>query len=120
MGIVPWGNVLVTLVLVAACSVGGSSPPAEDPAQGDETFANICARCHGQDGSGGVPVTPDGPKPRDLTDPVWQAQVTDAQLEATIRTGKAPIMPAFASVLTAPQIRAVVGKVRRLRKAGQR
>jgi mono/diheme cytochrome c family protein len=119
MGIVRRGSVLAILVCLAACSVGGSAPAVDLAAQGDETFANVCARCHGQDGASGVPLTPDGPRPRDLGDPAWQASVTDDQLEATIRTGKAPLMPPFAGVLTPEQLRAVVGKVRRLRKIGQ-
>jgi mono/diheme cytochrome c family protein len=104
------GWLLIT-AFVAACSSGRASPPDD----GEETFKNICARCHGQTGSGGLPLTPGGPAPRDLGDPAWQASKSDAELEATIRDGKIP-MPAFSAVLTKDQIRGVVGKVRRLRR----
>lgn len=101
--------------IAGACSVARTAPEQDERAHADENFANICAKCHGRDGTGGVPITPGGPKPRDLTDPAWQASVIDAQIETTIRTGKTP-MPAFHTVLTTEQIRGLVGKVRRLRK----
>ena len=91
----------------------------DESAQAEENFANICAKCHGRDGTGGVPITPGGAKPRDLTDPAWQSSVIDAQIETTIRTGKAP-MPSFHSLLTTEQIRGLVGKIRRLRKGDTR
>lgn len=107
------GNALL-IAFVAACS-SHAAPPKDD---GEETFRNICAKCHGQAGTGGQPLTPGGPAPRDFTDPVWQGSRTDAQLEATIREGKNP-MPSFKALLTADQIRAVIGKVRRFRKANR-
>jgi mono/diheme cytochrome c family protein len=107
------------LLSVAACSIGGNEPVRDEVAHADENFANICARCHGKDGAGGVPITPGGPRPRDLTDRAWQASVIDEQIESTIRTGKPP-MPAFHGVLTNEQIRGLVRKVRRLHKGGTR
>jgi mono/diheme cytochrome c family protein len=106
-------------VLCVACSSGTTAPTQDERAQAEENFANICAKCHGREGTGGVPISPGGPKPRDLTDPAWQASVIDAQIETTIRTGKTP-MPAFHALLTTEQIRGLVGKVRRLRKGGMR
>lgn len=107
--------VLCLVVCLWACSVGNTGPATDERAQADENFANICSKCHGRDGTGGAPITPGGPKPRDLTDAAWQSSVIDAQIETTIRTGKTP-MPAFHAVLTTEQIRGLVGKVRRLRK----
>ncbi len=97
---------------LVACS---ESAP-DETRLGDETFANVCARCHGQDGTGGVPAA-NGVRPRDLTDPAWQASIGDGQIEAIIRTGKAP-MPAFQSALSNAGIRSVVAKVRRLSRKG--
>jgi mono/diheme cytochrome c family protein len=111
-------RILLSLSVVAACSTGGE-PRRDDAADAEANFTNICARCHGKEGTGGVPITPGGPKPRDLTDPVWHASVIDEQIEATIRTGKTP-MPAFQTVLTNEQIKGLVGKVRSLRKGGAR
>ena len=103
------------LVFAGGCRSSKASQPADD---GEETFRNICAKCHGQTGSGGLPLTPGGPAPRNLTDPAWHATRTDAQLEEFISEGKNP-MPAFKTLLTHEQIHAVVGKVRRLRKDRQ-
>jgi mono/diheme cytochrome c family protein len=95
--------------ILSACSIGKSAPPPDD---GEATFRDVCARCHGQDGTGGVAVAPDGVRPRDFTDGAWQHQITDAEIETLIRVGRPP-MPAFHGVLTDGQIRAVAGKVRR-------
>ncbi|HUS30740.1 MAG TPA: cytochrome c [Kofleriaceae bacterium] len=105
-----------SLCLVIAFTTGCRSSKASEPMDdGEATFRNICAKCHGQTGSGGLPLTPGGAAPRDLTDPAWHVTRTDAELEQFVREGKAP-MPAFKTLLTTEQIRAVVGKVRRLRK----
>jgi mono/diheme cytochrome c family protein len=110
------GSVCLAIALAAACGSSNASQPVDD---GEETFRNICAKCHGQTGSGGLPLTPGGPSPRDFTDPSWQTTRTDAELEQFIREGKNP-MPAFKTLLTADQIRAVIGKVRRFRKDRQK
>jgi len=83
---------------------------------GDETFANVCARCHGQDGTGGV-AAPGTLRPRDLSDPAWQASMGDGQIEAIIIAGRT-VMPPFQSALSHERIQAVVNKVRRLVKKG--
>ena len=59
----------------------------------DVTWARQCATCHGKRGRG------DGPqsvmvKARDLSNPEWQASVSDEQLTKVIREGKDK-MPAF-------------------------
>lgn len=101
---------LFVLYLLAACG----ERSVDEIKLGDEVFANVCARCHGQDGRGGL-AAQNGVRPRDLTDPYWHASVGDGQIEAIIRTGKT-VMPAFQPALSNESIRAVVGKVRRLRK----
>jgi mono/diheme cytochrome c family protein len=101
---------LIGVCFVSACSIGKSAPPIDD---GEATFRDVCARCHGQDGTGGVAVAPDGVRPRDLTESAWQQRISDAEIETVIRAGRPP-MPAFHGVLTDEQIRAVAGKVRRL------
>lgn len=52
-----------------------------------------CVQCHGLIGRGDGPKGP-SVKARDLTDPAWQASVTDEQLVASIRGGKGQ-MPKF-------------------------
>ena len=101
-----------TIILYALVACG--EPAVDETKLGDDTFASVCARCHGQDGTGGVAAT-NGVRPRDLTDPAWHLSIGDGQIEAIIRTGKSS-MPAFQPALSNASIRSVVAKVRRLRK----
>lgn len=60
------------------------------------TWGTQCAACHGKIGKG------DGPtgrmvKATDLSNPTWQAQVTDEQIRQSITRGK-NAMPAFATL----------------------
>lgn len=100
--------------LLLLCTLVCCSDAVDEIKLGDDAFANVCARCHGQDGTGGVAAT-NGVRPRDLTDPAWQASLGDGQIEAVIRIGKPP-MPAFQPALSNAGIRSVVAKVRRLRR----
>jgi mono/diheme cytochrome c family protein len=52
-----------------------------------------CTSCHGVVGRGDGPRGPEK-KARNLTDPAWQASVTDEQIAASIRNGKGNNMPA--------------------------
>lgn len=103
------------MAALVACTAKAAAPVDD----GEATFQNICARCHNQTGTGGLPLTPGGPRPRDFTDAAWQASKTDADLEQTVSEGKLP-MPSFKTLLTPQQIRAVVAKVRRFRGGSQR
>ena len=60
------------------------------------TWKNQCMRCHGLIGQG------DGPQgalagAKDLTNPVWQKEISDAQIKNSILKGKGR-MPAFAQI----------------------
>jgi len=72
---------------------GASSAPGGDDAVVELTWHNQCASCHGMGGHGDGP---NGPMVRapDLTREEWQAKVSDAEIAATIRTGKNQ-MPRF-------------------------
>ncbi len=59
----------------------------------EATWRTQCAQCHGPIGKGDGPTGP-MVRAKDLTSPEWQAQVTDAQLAASIRNGK-DRMPKF-------------------------
>lgn len=78
-----------------------SAPPSKQGA-GDAArnyFAQTCALCHGMDGTGNGPAaTSLNPKPRNYTDPNWQASITDADIKKIIvvggqGVGKSPSMP---------------------------
>lgn len=89
------GIVAALLVCCAAVGCGRESKPWPEgsPRTADEQLAedvwkNRCAECHGKFGEG------DGPgahslttKPRDFTDPTWQAEEKDDELEAVILLG---------------------------------
>lgn len=89
---------LVVLMTLTGCSLGG---PAED-ATGEEIYAELCARCHGADLSGGVGPTL-GPGSNASSE-------TDEYLEFTIVNGRGR-MPSFPS-LSQEQVDRLVAYVR--------
>jgi mono/diheme cytochrome c family protein len=98
----------------AACS--RSSPAAErTPVDASALFAQACAKCHADDGTGGLPMAVNGPRPADLTTADWQRSRTDAEIVAAIRHGRGA-MPPFQDVLTPPQIDALGAHVRTLKR----
>ncbi len=109
-------GMIAVLVLTAACT---KSQPAESKDAGvttttaatqkaeptakvdaEELFKTRCAQCHGETGKGNGPgAAALNPKPRNYTDPAWQAKVTDDDIKKTIvyggaAVGKSPNMPA--------------------------
>jgi mono/diheme cytochrome c family protein len=130
-------RIAVVLVLLAACGKNTEPPPpssgspmaqpesgptAKRPRSGSQTasadvpeaakalFANVCATCHGADGSGNGPAAAAlNPKPRNYTDPAWQASITDDQIKQTIvlggqAVGKSAMMPAQAQLKDQPDV----------------
>lgn len=106
--------------VVGACGlalVGGAAGCKRSEASvatGRALFASVCARCHGADGTGGLPLWDGGPSPRNFHDAAFQASLTDAQLSQTIRAGKGSGMPAFSGTFDDAQIGALVAYVRSL------
>ena len=97
---------IVTLVVALAFVValfanepGGGSGATAKSGPGYDVFLANCARCHGQDGQGGV-----GPKLAGVV----TADFPDAQQEiALVRNGRAG-MPSFKNDLSAAEIQDVV------------
>ncbi len=110
----------VALLIAAACGKNEKPPkplegpgsqesapgvprkPPSDPNQPSEAkvlFANVCSQCHGLEGKGDGPAAETlNPKPRNYTDPQWQASVTDDEIKAIIvgggqSVGKSGMMP---------------------------
>lgn len=85
-------------------------------------FNERCAACHGTEGKGNGPASAAlTPKPRNYTDPSWQASVTDEQIRKTIKlggaaVGKSPVMPASPDLDEKPEV--VEGLVKIVRKFG--
>jgi mono/diheme cytochrome c family protein len=86
------------------------APTGEIPEQAKQMFATVCATCHGIDGKGNGPAAQSLPtKPRDYTDPAWQASVSDEDLEKTILlggqgVGKSPLMPGNPQLKDQPEV----------------
>ena len=118
-------------VLVAACKKpeGGTSESQAAPtatsstaAGGEEDahelFTTRCVPCHGAQGKGDGPGSAAlNPKPRNYTDPTWQASVTDEQIKKTIlyggaAVGKSPNMPANPDLDGKPELDGLVKVVR--------
>jgi cytochrome c oxidase cbb3-type subunit 3 len=73
-----------------------------DKAKGAKIFADNCAACHGDDGKGnqelGAP---------NLTDKIWLYGSDEATVIETITNGRSGVMPAWASRLDTPTIKAL-------------
>jgi mono/diheme cytochrome c family protein len=97
--------------------------PAGGPSQAEQMFATVCATCHGMDGTGKGPAAEAlNPKPRNYTDPSWQASVSDDQLKEIILkggqgVGKSPMMPGQPQLKDQPEV--LDGLVQIIRKFGK-
>ena len=84
--------------------------PGGGGSQAEQMFATVCVTCHGADGSGKGPAAEAlNPKPRNYTDPQWQASVTDDQIKEIILkggqgVGKSPMMPGQPQLADQPQV----------------
>lgn len=72
--------------------------------------SNGCVFCHGEEGDGAAPGTPD------WTDPEWQDSRTDEQLLEAIANGKGDKMPKFGGTLSAEEMRGALQFVRSFRQ----
>ena len=93
-GVMPaWGDALgshgVENVLNYVMSLQGRKLDAGDPVAGKQTFAQMCAACHGADAHGIVAMgTPN------LTDAIWLHGGSATALRASIERGRGGVMPA--------------------------
>jgi mono/diheme cytochrome c family protein len=108
------GTALV-LAALAATACARSAPASQEAARIDapQLFQQACARCHATDGTGGLPMAANGPRPINLHDSGWQRSRSDEAIAAAIRDGRGA-MPPFADVLTPEQITALARHVRSL------
>lgn len=123
-----WFLALALSGLFAACGKNEQPPPpssnvptgqesgpkrttaaAAEDTQAGHVFRTICATCHGADGTGNGPgAAALNPKPRNYTDPAWQASITDDEIKKIIveggaAVGKSPMMPANKHLAQQPQ-----------------
>jgi mono/diheme cytochrome c family protein len=82
--------------------------------RGEDVYVRHCESCHGRFGRPGPTLPPGVRKPRDLSDPYFQAGISDVALMDRVRHGKQG-MPAIPGLRTdAGELRAVLTYVRLL------
>lgn len=102
----------VAVVAIALSTSCTKSEAAVSPQEGRTLFATACARCHGPEGNGGLPLYDGGPSPRNFHDHGFHRERTDEQLKLTIQNGKGTGMPPFGTTFTDAQLSALVSHVR--------
>ena len=107
-------GILILASLMVFC--GGCKEDTPE-VQGRKLYNAACAKCHGEDGGGGITPVAGANASRDLSDPSWQAAVTDEEMRQLIRDGRGA-MPAFGNVFSLDKIDTVVKHVRTLKRSG--
>lgn len=107
----PWLQVFASLLLAGIIALLASAVlQAEDTPDGAAVYKQKCQMCHGADGKGFPAI-----KTPDLTNPKWQASISDKEMTEVIKNGKKGTpMPAFADKLKDDEIQAVVKFIRTL------
>jgi mono/diheme cytochrome c family protein len=112
------------LVLGTGCTPGNaaSAKTYVIPAESREIFAQRCSVCHGLGGKGDGPASAAlNPKPRNYSDPEFQARVDDAHISKIIveggpSVGLSPLMVANPDLKDKPDVvEGLVGIVRGFR-----
>lgn len=103
---------VLAAVGLLAVNVGCKRAQATPATEGRDLFANTCARCHGADGAGGLPLFEGGPSPRNFHEPAFQRSHSDMQIRMMIVNGKGSGMPPFGTTFTDAQLDALVAHVR--------
>src|SRR5262245_14461791 len=89
-----FARIFAGVVCLAPVSLAGTY---QEQDQGVQLFAENCVACHGTFGEGGS-----GP---DLTNILWQSEVSDSDLDRIIRNGvRGTTMPAFGEKLDSSEI----------------
>lgn len=112
-------RLVLLAVLLPLCALAAPARAGDAPDPVADTFQFLCAQCHGVRGDGKGPnATPSfEARPADLTDPVYMAKFTDAQIVRTLTFGGpandlSSLMPPWGNRLSREEI---VGLVRYIR-----
>ena len=107
---------LVLLTFVFLSSFASAEPATPKERTAAQVYRRYCVSCHGNDGKA---KTSKGRfnHARDLTDPQWQADVSDERIFNSIMNGRdvSGTMPAFAKKLKEKEINSLVTFVRGLK-----
>jgi mono/diheme cytochrome c family protein len=88
--------------------------PWKEVEAGQPVYDDLCVSCHGIYGRGDGLMSPSlSPRPRDLSDPAYQKQVSDEELFHIISEGRGA-MPGTAEVLSIQERHAVIAFLRLL------
>ena len=99
---------IAIVILLAALPADAQTTSPSSGRDVSRVYADICAACHGPRLEGG--------KAQSLLDDTWVFGATDADLQRTIADGRLEAgMPAFRSLLSDPEIRAMVYYLREAR-----
>jgi cbb3-type cytochrome c oxidase subunit III len=106
---------LIVLAAAAILLLALAALPAESQEpDANSLFAKNCASCHGKDGKAKT-FKAKFNHARNLTDPEWQAGVTDERLFNSITNGRGH-MPAWGKKLSEANINSLVAYVRQLKR----
>lgn len=108
----------LTLMTGFVSSATGAVEPQNNSSTSPSTAAVIygkrCASCHGKDGKANT-FKGKLRSARDLTDPQWQADVSDERIFNSIMNGRGK-MPSYGKKLSEVEINSLVSYVRSLKK----
>ena len=96
--------------LAGACGKSSEPLSGSKPSPAQVMWETKCAVCHGITGAGNGPNAEQfEPRPRNETDPAWQASVTDDQireiiLRGGVKLGKSPAMPSNTRLRERPEV----------------
>jgi mono/diheme cytochrome c family protein len=116
--LLPFALALTMMVGLVASATGSiemqSISPSASPSSPGAIYAKRCASCHGKDGKSDT-FKGKLRSARNLTDPKWQADVSDERIFNSITNGKGH-MPSFGKKLSEAEINSLVSYVRGLKK----
>lgn len=108
------GAFSLTIALAALAASSEVALQNESPRSATSLFAKSCASCHGKDGRSKT-FKAKFNHARDLTDPQWQASVSDERMANSITNGRGK-MPRFGKKMSEAEIDSLVLYVRGLKK----
>lgn len=106
---------LCVFLAAATTTIGCGSSDGQSgdyPGTQADIFAVTCARCHGVNGTGGIPGADGTPAPRNFHDTLFQKTRTDDDIRKTIINGKGGVMPSFGKTFSDDELKALVARVR--------